>query len=239
VNGALEARHTHGWFGVAQRAGVMTFQGRVGRATAAEEPLTTYMAGATVTVDALKVALERSSAFLVVSPRTIGMGLRRVDHRAQVDWIPNLRNQIAFNASFQELSDGNRRWELGISPRRSILRTDRLNLDLGLAAYHFGTRQDLDHGYYDPRHYQRYSLVAYPYLKISENVGVSFSGSIGIQRDDRSRAFRFGGAFGTDVTFGIYEPWVLKVSGSAAFNQRLDSGAFQGSGGSIALGRRF
>ena len=115
IGGELDGRHDHVWFGLAQRAGAVTLQGRVGRAAAGvagDQHLTTYAIGADVQpFDALKFSVERSSGFFVISPRTIGLGLRRLDHRVQLDWAPTVRSQVAFTASYQELSDGNRRWE--------------------------------------------------------------------------------------------------------------------------------
>ena len=243
IGGELDGRHEHAWFGLAQRAGAVTLQGRVGRAAAGvagDQHLTTYAIGADVQpFDALKFSVERSSGFFVISPRTIGLGLRRLDHRVQLDWAPTVRSQVAVTASYQELSDGNRRWEAGVSPRRSVARTEWLNLDLGVSAYQFGTTKNLDNGYYDPRRYESYSVVAHPYVKFSENTGLSFSAAMGVQRDDLSPTFRFGGSALAETTFGIYKAWVLKVSASATFNQRLESGAFQGYGSSVVLVRRF
>jgi hypothetical protein len=114
-----------------------------------------------------------------------------------------------------------------------------MNLDLGFSVYQLGTSLDLDNGYYDPGRYENYSLTALPYLKLSENVGIGVVLAGGVQRDDRSPSFRFGANAAAEATFGIYEPWVLKISGSITTNQRLDSGAFKGYGGGVSLARRF
>jgi tetratricopeptide (TPR) repeat protein len=240
--GELDARHDHGWIGLTHRIGAVTLQGHVGRAAVNEagHDLTTYAIGADISpADGFKLSLERSSAFLVVSPRTIGLGLSRLDHRLQVEWLPTVRTHVSLGALYQELSDGNRRWEVFFSPRRSVARTEWLNVDLGLSAYQFGATRDLDNGYYDPRRYESYSLVAYPYVKLGRYAGLGLTAAIGLQRDDASRTFRFGGNAAVEATFGIDTPWALKVSGSATRNQRLASGAFQGYGSSVALVRRF
>ena len=94
-------------------------------------------------------------------------------------------------------------------------------------------------GYYDPRRYESYMAVLFPYFKISENVGLGFSLAGGVQRDAPTSAFRFGGNAAAEATLGIYRPWALKVSASLTNNRRAESGAFRGYGGSIALIRRF
>ena len=114
--------------------------------------LIAYAAGADFTpFDGLKFSVERNSGFFVLSPRTVGLGLRQLGHRAQLDWLP--RCELAgcrCRCSHQTLSDGNRRWEFTISPRYSVARTAQLNLDLGFLVSQMGTHKNLDHGYYDP-----------------------------------------------------------------------------------------
>ena len=89
------------------------------------------------------------------------------------------------------------------------------------------------------RRYQSYSVVASPYVKISGNTGLGLTAALGVQRDDMSPTFGFGGTVSAEATVGINAPWVLKVSTSTTLNQRLQSGAFQGFGASVALVRRF
>ena len=87
--------------------------------------------------------------------------------------------------------------------------------------------------------YEQYAVTAYPYLKIRENIGLALTAAMGAQREASSPAFHFGGTLSGEATFGIYEPWVLKISSIATMNRRLDSGAFRGFGASMVLIRRF
>jgi hypothetical protein len=184
------------------------------------------------------VSFERQSTFAAFSPRTLALGLDRLIHRGQIEWSPSIRYVVAADASYEDLSDGNDRWELFVAPRAAIARTEHLNLDLGLLAQRFGATHDLQNGYYDPRKYEYYSLVVAPYWKVSENIGLNVSAGFGGQRDDSS-SFRFGGNASAEATFGIYERWVLKVNGSTTTNRRLESGAFRGYSGGVVLLRRF
>ena len=81
--------------------------------------------------------------------------------------------------------------------------------------------------------------MASPYVKVSGNTGLGLTAAVGVQRDDRSPTFGFGGTVGAEATVGINAPWALKASTSTTLNQRLQSGAFQGFGASVALIRRF
>ena len=103
------------------------------------------------------------------------------------------------------LSDGNRRWEFTISPRRSVARTERLNLDLGVSASQLGhDRRTSTTATTIPRRYEFYAVTAYPYWKVSENIGLGLSLALGAQRDDCQPEFRFGGNATAEATFGIY-----------------------------------
>jgi hypothetical protein len=97
----------------------------------------------------------------------------------------------------------------------------------------------LANGYYDPRVYESYAATVYPYFKIRESVGLAVSVAAGVQRGSESPSFHFGGNATAETSFGIYQPWALKISGTATVNQRLTSGAFRGFGAAATLVRRF
>ena len=146
---------------------------------------------------------------------------------------------MSFDGTYQRVSDGNSRWELAVTPRRTFARTESMNLDVGASVYTLSAAQNLPNGYYDPRRYEQYSAVVFPYFKFSENVGVGLSLGAGIQREVPAAGFRFGGNASAEATLGVYRPWALKIIASATNNRRAESGAFHGFGGSIALIRRF
>jgi tetratricopeptide (TPR) repeat protein len=235
-----QAEYVHMWIGVAQKVGRFTVSGDAGYAQPGDGDLGTYRIGAIAhATDSLALSVERSAGAVVISPRTVGLGLTQIAHRAQVQWAPTLPSVIAFDALVQDFSDGNRRVELTISPRRSVARTAGFNLDLGVSAYRLQTRFDFDNGYYDPHRYEHYAVTAFPYFKFRENVGLSLSSAVGAQRDSSANAFRLGGTVGGELTLGIYEPWVLKMNGSVSTNRRLESGAFRGVSAGATLVRRF
>jgi cytochrome c-type biogenesis protein CcmH/NrfG len=228
------------WVGAAQRFGTIAVNGQVGYARANEQVSTTYGVGIDARLaDGVRFMLSRASGPLVISPRTVDLGLMVTSHRAQIDWTPTLRAQVVVDASVDDLSDGNRRWEVTFSPRRTVARRARFNLDLGATAYRLETTHDFDHGYYDPRAYEYYAATMYPYFKIRENVGLAMTAALGVQRDNTTRSFRLGGNVTGEATFGIYRPWVLKLNGAATLNGRLDSGAFRAFSIGAGLVRRF
>ena len=239
TSGLTSASVEHVWAGASQRFGRMTVGGTIGQADGESRRATTHSALVSFASDTLTASAERSSGFFPISPRTIGLGLTRVGHRAQFEWNPALRYHIAIEGSHEDLSDENVRWEVFVSPRLEVARRQRFNLDLGFLVHQFGARHDFDHGYYDPRRYEYYSVVVSPYWKASERVGVAVSIGIGAQRDDAAREFRPGSNASAEATFGIYDRWVLKLHGSVTDNRRLESGAFRGYSAGAVLLRRF
>jgi len=239
TGGGLTSRHESVWFGAGQHIGRVELRGQIGRARVPDRRLTTYAVTAEIRpADTVEFSLERRSDFVVISPRTVGLGLTRLGHGFRLGWDPALSYRVELDAWYEALSDGNDRWTVALSPRRRVARTQRLNLDLGLAARWFGASRDLDHGYYDTSRYESYSFVAFPYWKIAEDAGLSLSLAIGTQRDGPA-PFRLGAEATGEATVGIYDPWVLKASVSGTLNPRLESGAYRGFGGSLTLVRRF
>lgn len=240
VSGGRTASVEHGFAGLSQRLGAVTFGGTVGKAKVEAHSLNTYAAFVKFTpADTFEASVERSSGFATISPRTASLGLVKTGHRATADWSLSTRYHLALEGSHEDLSDGNARWEVYVAPRAQVARTQRLNLDMGLLLHQFGARLNLDNGYYDPRRYEYYAFVLSPYVKVSENIGVGLSGALGGQRDDTNRTFRLGSNASVEATFGIYGPWLLKVHGSTTSNRRLASGAFRGVSGGAVLLRRF
>jgi hypothetical protein len=200
----------------------------------------TYRVGIQVNpADTFRLAVSRDSGFFVVSPRTVGLGLTRLGHAAQVEWMPSLKYTVLLEGAVEDLSDGNRRWDVWFSPRRIVTRSQRLNLDMGIQVRQFGATKNLGNGYYDPHRYESYAVTAFPYWKVSENNGFAVTLAVGAQRDDTWRSFRLGGNAAAEATFGIFESWMLKVNGAVTLNERTETGAFRAYGGGISLVRRF
>jgi Tfp pilus assembly protein PilF len=239
VNGTETARHDHVWIGAAHQFGRIAVGGQIGQARTVRD-LTVYEITVDLRpVDGVTLVLQRDAGFFVVSPRTIGLGLRQVGHRASLEWSPAIRWQIVSDIREQTLSDGNHRWEFTVSPRYGLARTEQVNLDLGLTVSQLRTTTNYDHGYYDPARSDFYAVTAFPYWKVRESVGIGASVAMGVQRDDFSPRFRPGGHAAAEATFGIYHAWALKLTAAGTLNQRLGSGAFRGRTVGVTLIKRF
>ena len=240
LDGSQTARVTRLSVGIQQKIARVSLGGQLGQATVDGRERADYSVSAQARpIDTLWVAAERSDGLFTVSPRTVGLGMTQVVHRVQAQWGIGMRYYVAAGALFQDLSDGNDRREITASARRTMARRAGLNLDIGVSAYRLETTHDFSNGYYDPRRYEFYAVNAYPYFKLHEDIGLALTIAAGAQRDTTSQSFDFGGTVAGEAAFGIYAPWLLKVNGSATINGRLESGAFRGYSGGVALIRRF
>jgi len=242
LNGDEEALHTRGWLGVGHRfSPKVAMAAQLGASSAeGEVRVPTYNLSFDLQLsDELKVRAEKDYGYYVVSPRTVSIGVRRDANRLQVTWSPDLNYTIDTNFSYDTFSDNNTLWEILLVPRRAVLRSEKLNLDIGLNAWWFGFDEDFNNGYYAPELYQRYMVTGFSYWKINEENGVSFIVSLGVQKDNTMDNLRFGADASFEGTFGIYRDWMFKIKGGATNNIRQGTGAFRALTIGAALTRRF
>jgi hypothetical protein len=183
IDGTENARHDQVWTSAAQRFGRVAVRGRIGQARTAACDLTAYEIAADLTpADGLALSLRRDAGSLWCRPAPSGWDSGRPATAPAPAWAPGVRWQVAADLWQQALSDGNRRWEFTVSPRRSLARTERLNLDLGFTVSQLRTTTNYDHGYYDPARHEFYAITANPHWKAGENTGLGLSLAVGAQR---------------------------------------------------------
>lgn len=242
INGDSDANDQSVWVGGVHRFSPwLAADLRAGGVSASENhELASYRAGLDIRPSDewwLRPELERN--IFAVSPRTVSLGIRRDSARLLARWSPDSRYVIDATSSYDNLSDGNQRWELSLAPRRALWRTQRVNIDLGLSARWFGYQDDLANGYYDPQRYQHYALTAFSYWKFNDNNGLSLALSAGLYKDDSMSAFKAGGDLVAQGYFGIFDDWYLRIYTSLLSNVRQSSGAYRGAAAGAALTRRF
>jgi hypothetical protein len=158
---------------------------------------------------ALRLA-HRQDLF-TASPRSAKLGIERRSTTLDATWAPDLRWTLDGRLGVDTLSDGNDRWEAQFAPRRAILRSQRLNLDLGVSGRWFGYDTDPGNGYYAPTTYRRYAVTAFTYWKLSDDDGVSVAFSYGPYKDNTMSGYRSGGDVVLEGFFGLYRDWYLNV----------------------------
>lgn len=241
LDGDKHARHDRGWVGIEHIVSPeVAVDGHIGAAEAEGESRFIYGAGIEYRPwDELKLRVETDYGFYVISPRALDLGVRRSSNHFSADWEPDLTHTIILGLGYNDFSDGNDSWEVIAAPRRSVLRREKINLDVGVRGTWEGFEKQLDNGYYDPELYQSYMVTVLAYWKISDDDGVSVALDLGVVKDDAMDNFEFGSGVSVEATFGLYRDVMLRVGGSIFNNQRTQGGAFEAYEGHIALTFRF
>lgn len=122
--------------------------------------------------DEFRVQLTNMRDFQIVSPRSLSLGITRIDTAAQLTYTPDLLWTVAAIGQNGEFSDGNQFWHGYFGPRRAILRTEDWNVNLGISGNWYGyslqpAGSTTVNGYYSPSFYQNYATNAYIYYKLS------------------------------------------------------------------------
>ncbi|KAF0182955.1 MAG: hypothetical protein FD164_909 [Nitrospirae bacterium] len=189
--------------------------------------------------DALKLQVAHAHDYYFPSARSLSLGIQRYLNQASFEWRPDLAWTVTGSAALNFFSRDNRQWEVQLFPRRAVLRTEVLNLDIGISALRTGFKeQDDTNGYYDPTLYQKYLLVGLWYWKIDDDNGVSFTTGAGINKDTTTDGFK--GCFEGSVEgfFGIYRDWFVRMSLGGLHNLG-QTGSYSGWSAGISITRRF
>ncbi len=245
IDGSKSARYYKAWGGLRhQLIPELALEGRAGGAEIVDgdnEFIYTLAAGVRP-LDSLRVSLSQERDFVLISPRSASLDIKRSTSQGEIVWQPGFLYTVVAVARYDDFTDGNQRWEGILAPRRSVIRGEFLNLDLGVRGTFFGYTEDLDSGYWDPTNYQQYAGTAFAYWKISEQTGLGLIGAAGYFRDSDRSSFEFGWSLDAEVTIGAFSDWMVKISGHAMENFRDIVAApesFQAYAASLSLTRRF
>ncbi|MDA8127583.1 MAG: tetratricopeptide repeat protein [Betaproteobacteria bacterium] len=240
-DGGTSIGYNRAWLGIQHRTSPkLSLDAQIGGGSAGGDSNFIYEVGADMQpTDELALRLWRRQDLFAVSPRAAKLGIERRANTLDATWTPDLRYTVVGRVGYDTLSDGNDRWEAEVGPRRAILRTQRLNLDLGVSGRWFGFDHDPGNGYYAPSHYERYALTAFTYWKISDDDGVGVAFAYGPYKDNTMSGFRNGGDISAEGYFGLYRDWFLDVkAGVSSYGGGTTSG-YRSRLFEVSLTRRF
>jgi Flp pilus assembly protein TadD len=239
--GDTRVNYDRTWLGIKHRLSPkLSLDGQVGSGRAYGNHNFIYEIGADYQPnDKLGMRLAHRQDLFAVSPLAAALGIEQRATVLNTAWTPNLRYTVDGLLSYSTLSDSNNRWEAELAPRRAILRSQRLNLDLGISGRWFGFDQDPDHGYYAPSLYQRYAVTAFTYWKISDDDGLSVTFSAGPYKDNTMTGYRTGGDIVAEGTFGLYRNWFLDVQAGISHYGGSATPGYGSHSFQISLTRRF
>jgi len=161
--------------------------------------------------DDVRVQFLNTRDYQIVSPRSLSLGITRIDTEAQLTYTPDMLWTVVATTREAELSDRNRFLRGYIAPRRAVLRDQYWNVDFGVSGAWSGYSLKPLNGYYSPSFYQRYETNAYVYYKMSEEDGISIIVSLGAQKDETFHDFKFSSGVYTEATFGLLSDWMWKI----------------------------
>lgn len=240
-DGGTAIGYNRAWLGIRHRISpAVSLDAQVGGGSAEGDSNFIYEVGADLQpMDELAMRLSHRDDLFAVTPRAAKLGIERRANTLDASWTPDLRWTVASRFGYDTFSDGNDRWEAEIAPRRAVMRTQRLNLDLGVSGRWFGFDEDPGNGYYAPSRYQRYALTAFTYWKISDDDGVSVAFSYGPYKDSAMSGFDSGGDVVAEGFFGIYRDWYLNVKGGVSSYGGGPTGGYRSQMLELSLTRRF
>lgn len=241
IDGSERAEHERLWVGVNHRPGpLLALEGEIGIARAEGSDRVTHRVMADLRPgDGISIKLTRDYGYYLISPRTVSSGIRQGYNGIEASWSPDFVYTVDAVLSYTTFSDDNARWEAILGPRMAVLRSGKMNIDVGVLGLWDGFDKTLNHGYYNPEMYQLYAVRGFSYRKLSDDDGVSAMALVGLQKDNTMNGFRSAVSLDLEGTFGIYRDWMLKVRGGLTNNLREAASAYRAVIASIALTRRF
>lgn len=242
IDGSDEARYSRGWVGIRHLLSShlsVDLQGGSGRIEDGDSH-DIYEIGADIWPhDLLSLRLSRRQELYAVSPRAVSLEILRRANELSFSWTPDLRWTIDGMIGSSDFSDDNKREDLLLAPRRAILRSQLVNVDLGVSGQWLSFDTDPGNGYYAPSNYTRYALNAYTYWKLSTDDAISLTFSLGGYDDDTTDSYRFSGDVTAEGFFGLYRDWMLDVRGSLGQNVGVATGPYRLGNVEFILTRRF
>ncbi len=240
-DGGTSVAYDRAWLGVRYRyASKLSLDAQIGSGMVDADGRFIYELGADYQpIDELAMRLSHQQELYAVSPRAAKLGIERRANTLDATWAPTLRWTVDSRLAYDTFSDGNERWGVELAPRRAFLRTQRLNLDLGVSGRWMGYARDPGNGYYAPSHYERYALTAFTYWKISDDDGISLTLAAGPYKDNTMSGFRAGGDVAAEGFFGLYRNWFLDVKAALSHFGGGGAGGYRSRSFEVDLTRRF
>jgi hypothetical protein len=171
--------------------------------------------------DKLSLVFLASRAPFTPSPLAVSNAIMADQMMVQAYWRPTLESFVDAYLAYANLSDDNNRTEFGIAPRWAVMRTQSINLDVGVSGRWMDYDQQSNHGYWDPDNYQRYALTLLGQWKINDDDSVVLRLSPGEYKDASMSGFKFGTDATLEGTYGLYRDFYAHAALNYSSNSLL------------------
>lgn len=147
------------------------------------------------------------------TPKSISLQIMETRVATLFQWQPIVEKYFNMVFAYSQLSDNNNYLHVNVWPKMRAFTSQRWLITLGVDGdfWHFGHRPT--NGYYSPLHFQGYEGTAEFYYSQSENIGYSFSGGFGLQKDETFPHYYYEEDLAAQLFFGIFTDWELRISG--------------------------
>lgn len=192
-----------------------------------------------------EIIFQRGREIYAPSPRSVSLAIRETYNKVNIIWEPLTQFYFVGQGERSTFSDKNRLSLMRIAPRAGVVRSQFLNVDLGVMTDWLHFSQKLNHGYYDPRLHRTYQVTSFINVKQSQNINYVLSVGLGKHKDETMKKFAFAGDLTVQAMFGILDDWkfILTASDSQrqanTMDQRQINGNYRAYFISAVLSRRF
>jgi hypothetical protein len=157
---------------------------------------------------------------------------------AFIEWQPFVQKYLNVLVSQSDLSDNNGYWHYNIWPKARVWSSQYWLVTLGVDADLWRYRKRTSDGYYAPREFNGFEGTAEFYYAHSDNVGLSFWGGFGMQKDELFPRYFYEEDLGAQLFVGIFTDWELKAK--AGYTLRYNPvGKYDCWSAGMVLTRRF
>jgi hypothetical protein len=130
---------------------------------------------------------------------------------------PTLNKYLNIFASYINLSDGNRSWEVIVHPSMAVIRRDTLKIDLGLSGNWYSFENRLSNGYYSPKLAQLYLATIDLYYGIKTTSAFSLTSGLGSVKDETMSKYYLAGDINLKYVYGIFKDWQIALQGGFSY----------------------
>lgn len=172
------------------------------------------------------------------SPRLISLQIMENRVGGVLQWQPFVQKYLNVVVSHSDLSDVNGYWHVNVWPKASVYNSERWIVTLGVDGDFWDFRRRASDGYYSPLNFNGYEGTIEVYFSQSENIGYSFSGGFGLQKDETFPHYFYEEDISAQMFLGIFTDWELRPR--AGYTLRMNpTGNYHCWTAALLLTRRF
>ena len=172
------------------------------------------------------------------TPKLISLQIMESRLGTYFQWQPFVQKYLNVVASYSDLTNNNSYTHLNIWPKARVYGSEHWLMTLGINGDIWKYKRRATDGYYSPLLFNGYEGTIELYYGQSKNIGYSFSGGFGMQKDEMFPHYYYEEDLAMRMFMGIFTDWELQAK--AAYTLRDNpSGNYHCWSSGLVLTRRF